>query len=194
MGIEEIGYVVIRNVIPPELASHINDELELFKKVVRIHQERDENELEFDGLVDYAFHWYGAVITETLLNKFLPLMEKTTEKKLFPSYSYYRIYHTGASMPKHKDRPACEYSMTLNLSNDPAPWAINITGLDGKDASVLLNPGDAMVYKGMVCEHWREEYTGNRMCQVFLHWVDQEGPNASWKYDGRKYLGLPSTQ
>jgi len=194
LSIERVGYRVIRNVLSKELADHVNSELEFYKNLIKTHKDERQDEHEFDGLVNNSFWWYAPAATEVLLEKLTPLMEEVTKKKLYPSYSYYRIYYNGAVMPKHKDRPSCEYSMTLNFSNDPDPWAINITGLDGNDAGVLLEPGDAMVYKGMHCDHWRDEYTGNRMCQAFLHWVDADGPSASWKYDGRKYLGFPSAQ
>jgi hypothetical protein len=47
-----------------------------------------------------------------------------------------------------------------------------------------------VVYKGMELLHWREEYTGIEQIQTFLHYVDQNGPHASYNFDQRKMLGL----
>jgi hypothetical protein len=56
---------------------------------------------------------------------------------------------------------------------------------------VDMQIGDAVLYKGMEVEHWREKYTeGQWQAQVFLHYVDANGLYADQKYDGRKSLGL----
>jgi predicted 2-oxoglutarate/Fe(II)-dependent dioxygenase YbiX len=41
--------------------------------------------------------------------------------------------------------------------------------------------------------HWRKEYKGKWLAQVFLHYVDAEGPNAEWKYDKRQKLSHHQT-
>ena len=53
-----------------------------------------------------------------------------------------------------------------------------------------LEPGDAVLYRGMVLEHWRDPYEGVRAAQVFLHYVDQDGPHAEWKFDKRPSLAM----
>jgi hypothetical protein len=59
---------------------------------------------------------------------------------------------------------------------------------------VDMQVGDAVLYRGMNIEHWREKYTeGQWQAQVFLHYVDADGPHADQKYDGRTSLGLSKT-
>jgi PKHD-type hydroxylase len=54
-----------------------------------------------------------------------------------------------------------------------------------------MQVGDAVIYRGMDIEHWRKKYTeGQWQAQVFLHYVDADGPHANQKYDGRVSLGL----
>ncbi len=48
-----------------------------------------------------------------------------------------------------------------------------------------LDRGDMLVYKGCEVPHWRERFHGDYAVQVFLHFVDQNGKNAGWKYDKR---------
>ena len=83
--------------------------------------------------------------------------------------------------------------MTLNLGmSTDEPWPIWIAGPLGV-ASVSLNPGDGLIYRGCDCYHWREPFAGNHLAQVFLHYVDQNGPNKEWKYDKRPHLSrLPN--
>ena len=42
-------------------------------------------------------------------------MQKKTGLKLVPTYSYTRLYRKGNILQRHKDRPSCEISTTLNL-------------------------------------------------------------------------------
>jgi hypothetical protein len=55
----------------------------------------------------------------------------------------------------------------------------------------MLRPGDALIYRGIELAHWREAFQGEKMAQVFLHYVDRNGPNAAEKFDGRAGLGVP---
>ena len=49
-------------------------------------------------------------------------MEKLTGLKLYPAYTYARIYKKGDDVLKrHKDRFSCEISTTMNLGGDDWP-------------------------------------------------------------------------
>lgn len=112
-----------------------------------------------------------------------PSLEAETGKRLFRTYVYYRVYGRGDVLRKHKDRPACEYSITVNLGGESTvDWPIFVES-EGRDVPVSLNPGDAMLYKGCDVPHWRETYTGDQQVQAFMHYVDQDGPNAAYKDD-----------
>jgi PKHD-type hydroxylase len=52
-----------------------------------------------------------------------------------------------------------------------------------------MGVGDAALYRGMDKVHWREPYKeGKWQAQVFLHYVDADGPHAEWKFDKRPKL------
>jgi hypothetical protein len=125
---------------------------------------------------------------ETLLEWSRPRAEEHCGLELFPTYSYFRVYKRGDALAKHTDRPACEISVSVNLGQAPAePWALHIEGPNGAQP-VELMPGDALIYRGIDCEHWRERYEGERLGQAFLHYVDKNGPHAEWKFDKRPGL------
>ncbi|TMQ17938.1 MAG: hypothetical protein E6J90_17605 [Deltaproteobacteria bacterium] len=131
---------------------------------------------------------YGDPHMEMLLERARARVEQATGLRLWPTYSYFRVYRRGSLLKAHRDRPACEISMSLNLGmSADEPWPLWIAGPTGT-ASVPLNPGDGLVYRGCDCYHWREPFTGNYLAQVFLHYVDQDGPNAEWKFDKRPCL------
>lgn len=127
------------------------------------------------------------VLLQRLHTHLLPKMEKVTGKRLFKTFVRYRVYRRGAVLYKHKDRYACEYSITLNLGGaSDVDWPIFVESR-GRDVPVLLKPGDAMLYKGIEVLHWREAYTGDEQVQAFLQYVDQDGPYAAYKDDAKPH-------
>lgn len=116
---------------------------------------------------------------ELLCNKVTEVSEIIGEQVL-PTYVYSIIYENSSKLIPHRDRQACEISLTVHLGGDTS-WPIFVQKPDGTEASATLNPGDAMVYLGCIAEHWREQYTGAEYTQVFMHYVRSNGPNA-WAY------------
>ena len=53
---------------------------------------------------------------------------------------------------------------------------------------MTLGPGDAIIYRGIECAHWRDALEGQEAVQAFLFYVDQNGPHAEFKFDKRKNL------
>lgn len=117
--------------------------------------------------------------------KLLPLMEKTTELKLYPTYTYHRLYTWGGTLKKHTDRPSCEISTSLCLGYEgDYNWPLWITDLENfKEKECTLEPGDMIVYKGRLTPHYRIPYTGTLHGAAFLHYVNQDGPCADSIYD-----------
>jgi hypothetical protein len=158
-----------------------------------------------DEQIPDTYSHYADTAMETLLLSVQPKMEKLTGIKLNPTYSYARIYKMGDVLHRHKDRFSCEISTTMNLGGDE--WPIYLENKknvgvpeDGfpsktknKGTKVILKPGDMLVYKGMILEHWREPFIGKDCAQVFLHYNDQKSKGADKNlFDGRPHLGLPS--
>jgi len=159
-----------------------------------------------DMQVPNTYSHYADIVMETLLLKLQPVMEKETGLKLNPNYSYARIYKKGDILKRHKDRFSCEISTTLNLGGDPWPIYLDLTGTDNlineeqnlikpnapKGIKVNLKPGDMLVYKGNLLEHWREPFEGEDCAQVFLHYNNVATSGADENvFDKRIHLGLP---
>ena len=52
-----------------------------------------------------------------------------------------------------------------------------------------------LLYRGCDIPHWRPVYKGEWQAQVFVHYVDADGPYAEeCKFDGRPMLGISKTQ
>ena len=83
-----------------------------------------------DEQVPNTYSHYADMVMETLMMKVLPVMRQETGLELIPTYSYARLYKKGDILRRHKDRPSCEISTTLNLGGDPWPIFIDGTGSD----------------------------------------------------------------
>jgi len=131
---------------------------------------------------------YGDSAFDGLLEYVRPRVEEQSGLALYPTYSYFRLYKRGDVLKRHRDRPACEISVTLNLGQTPPePWPIYVER-DARPYAARLAPGDALLYRGCDCYHWRESYQGSHLAQVFLHYVDRNGMHAAEKFDRRKTL------
>lgn len=141
---------------------------------------------------------HGALAFDKLLEICLPYLEQASGLKLYPTYSYARLYNQqGEELKIHRDRPACEISATITLGFEGDVWPIYMGDDENKTINVSkidMEVGDAVMYRGCDKWHWRESYVeGKWQAQVFLHYVDQNGPHAEWKYDKRESLGLSKT-
>ena len=145
-----------------------------------------------DDQVPGAYSQYGDITMDTLLARLVPLMEEKTNLKLFPTYSYVRVYKRGDILYRHADRFSCEVSTTLNLGGDPWPIYVEPSGKKGREGiRVDLNPGDMLLYSGSELEHWREEFKGRNCVQLFLHYtIKTKKPKKNY-LDGRPMLGFP---
>jgi alkylated DNA repair dioxygenase AlkB len=106
-----------------------------------------------------------------LLHYFLHDMKEHTGVGLSPTYSYLRVYKNGDVLHKHTDREDCEYSVSLTLKREPSDeiWPLYLQ--TDKTYAVSLEEGDGLIYKGIENPHWRKSFKGERLAQVFLHYV-----------------------
>ena len=212
MHFNKQGYAVLKNAIDKKLALFLYDYL-LLKRKVATHLFKKNYFSPYDNIlgslsdtqVPETYCSYSDIAMENLLINLKPLMEKIVKFKLVPTYSYTRAYKKGDILKRHKDRPSCEISTTLNLGGDPWPIFIDGTGSNNvideyknihkpnapKGTKITLKPGDMLIYKGCDLEHWREAFKGKDCVQTFLHYNRASKPNNN-KFDGRPFLGLPS--
>lgn len=141
-----------------------------------------------------AYSNYADPMIEVILEEVVPEIEDIAGCKVYPTYSYSRIYVKGDELTPHVDRPACEISVTVNVATVGKLWPIWMKAPGKEPIKVELSPGDAVVYKGCEVTHWRDPMQDSEVnVQFMLHFVDRNGPNASYKWDKRPGLGYPST-
>jgi predicted 2-oxoglutarate/Fe(II)-dependent dioxygenase YbiX len=185
---KEKGYVHLKDFLVEQNCKELTTEL---KKLVEQGKTTKDSQCPLSEAV------HGAYVFDKLLEDLTPHFEQASGLKLFPTYSYARLYNTQDEELKiHRDRPACEISVTLTLDFEGDVWPIFMGANEDKSnaTEIKMNVGDAVLYRGCDIHHWREPYKeGKWQAQVFLHYVDQNGPHAEWKYDKRDSLGLSKT-
>jgi predicted 2-oxoglutarate/Fe(II)-dependent dioxygenase YbiX len=181
-------YVHLKDFLPLHTCEELTTEL---KRLV------SENKTVNDDQCPLSEAVHGTEAFDKLLEYLTPYFEKASGLKLFPTYSYARLYDTqGEELKNHRDRSACEISATITLGFDGNVWPIYMGDNEDKSnaSEIKMSIGDAVMYRGIDKYHWREPYTeGKWQAQVFLHYVNQEGPHAEWKYDKRESLGISKT-
>jgi PKHD-type hydroxylase len=138
---------------------------------------RNQPTQEDDPQVPGSYSYYCIPALNTLLGTLLNDVSKAASKTLLPSYTYCRVYHRGNELKPHVDRPSCEWSVTLNLSQTHE-WPIYMGSEE-----IVIGVCDGVLYQGERLEHYRKPFEGDEYIQVFLHYVDANGPHAKHMYD-----------
>ena len=187
------GFQVLKGLVTTELADFLHRYLLLKEDAARELYYNHRYESSYwgtftDDMVPGAWSCYGDVGVETLLVQAMPIIAEATNTELVPTYTYTRVYRTGHSLSKHKDRPSCSTSCTLNIGGDS--WPIFMKDLQGETHKCTLAPGEGIVYQGHLLEHWRDQLEGTECTQAFLHYNDKSSKDADL-YDARPKLGMP---
>jgi hypothetical protein len=190
---EQQGFHIEHNAISIESARILAAEFNIIRDYTYFVNRIDPSDLTKygDSQSSKSFSYYSPTCFESLMVTMLPKIAEITNKKLYPSYSYGRIYYNGAELPRHRDRRSCEYSVTMTIDMDQIPWDIHFVDREKNIKSISLDIGDMCVYQGYELEHWRNPYRGTRQLQAFLHYVEIEGKFSHYRYDTRPVLGLP---
>ena len=201
MSFKKNKYKVLRKAISPELAKFVYNYFLNKRNVAKflfdqkyLSPYNTEYGVWNDEQVPNTYSHYSDTVMETLLQSLNSKMESETGLKLYPTYSYARIYKKEDILARHKDRYSCEVSTTLNLGGEPWPIYLDPTGKEGRAGiKIDLEPGDMLIYSGCDLQHWREPFEGKNCAQVFLHYNKAKAKSAKEnKFDKRPMLGLPS--
>jgi hypothetical protein len=125
-----------------------------------------------------------------LLVQKIPEVSKIVGEEVLPTYTYSRWQTKGHDLLRHRDRPSCEISLSVNLKKDK-DWDLWIQKPNGEEVNINLNPGDAVLYLGCQADHWRNKFEGEEHVQLFLHYVRADGPKA-WAFFDKKQQQDPT--
>ena len=196
---DKYGYMLIRGLWnptefqeePPEIRGQIN----YHGKVDKFSHDEEEKQVK-GSLARYSHPKFKYAHSQIRLK-----LQKILGEDLYNTYYYDRFYFAGQRLFRHTDRDACEISLTYQISsNSKEPWPICFETPEGEEKYVLLNDGDAVLYKGCERDHWREPLPPNNGLikrlmkkpddtyhhQIFFHYVRANGPRAHCANDMAK--------
>ena len=173
---ERYGWVVIKDALPRDAC------IELSRRLI---DGAAAGQATRDPQCPLSDSFYSLPEMDGLLARLAQPIGDTLGKRLLPTYSYARVYRKGEELKRHRDRPECEISATLTLDYPAgqAIWPIYFG-----EARVDLLAGELALYKGCDVEHWRAPFRGEWQTQIFLHYVDADGPYRDRAFDGRGSL------
>jgi len=184
------GYCQINNILHPQLKEFLQIGAQILSLDVI-----SESNTKKEGITTLDLNSqsiYAPLIGENLLAYFTSIYSQISGKNLVPTYSYFRKYYKTNILIKHRDRPSCQYSATIQIdSSEDTSWPIWVKDKVGNNVKCDTKIGDIIFYKGEEVPHWREELNYEHSSHIFLHWVD--GDNPSYKdywFDRRKRLGI----
>jgi hypothetical protein len=190
MTLSEDKYVIARGLVDKEICK-LAEQYCLFEMLNNFQPD----EIQVPG----THSMYSDSFMETLLLHTKPKIEKITGMSLIPTYTFYRVYKPGDILEDHTDRPSCELSATVTLGfryigkDDDYRWSLH-GYVNGEKRHFKCEAGDGIIYKGIELIHGRDRFEAGRFSyhvQVFLHYVDADGPYAEeFKYDKRPYVGI----
>jgi hypothetical protein len=184
------GYVKIPKMITSQTSELLYINFKLLESITCCEQNKSPHDFHFnDTQVQNCFSYYASLGGDAVCLQLLPLIEKEINIELLPTYSYMRIYYKGSILEKHTDRDECEISSTICIKTKGEPWKMNLIDKLGNEVEITLEEGDVLIYNGCL-EHWRNEYSGIEQTQLFLHYVNANGPNRGLLFDRRKQMGI----
>jgi hypothetical protein len=169
--------------IAPELIDA--DQLKLLRAGMDVSARKGQLRIANNGVQQGSHNEYKPLPGELVMRQVMPRLEEIVGRPLAPTYSFWRIYEKGMNLKPHRDRNACEISVSVTIHAEPADtmWPLFLTDLSGQDHAPPLHPGDGLLYQGCAIKHWREPFAGARQYQLFLHYVIADGEKAELTFD-----------
>jgi hypothetical protein len=139
---------------------------------------------------DWIEQRYG--LHSEMMSTFLHLQLRTlvghiAGEPVKPSFVYLGSYRECAALPRHVDRPQCEFSISLLVDYWPDPdgpcgWPLYLESQ--RAAAVLaadLAIGDGVLYRGREVSHHRDALpAGHEATLVFLNYVREDFAGRLW--------------
>jgi hypothetical protein len=140
--------------------------------------------MEGDGQVGGAPCEYADPVAEQILSQKTSYLCDILGLDLVPTYSYLRLYRPGDRLSAHRDRPACEITVSTSLAA-ASRWPLSIL-VSGRVVDYCPAARSAVAFRGHELLHWRDPLAAHgSVAQALFHYVDRHGPFQSWAYDRR---------
>lgn len=186
---EKHGFFIIKNLCNPSLlysevpSDDFKNKMLCYDNRNKTYSIQENHPCSFGSISRSNFPIY-----EQFYFSIKPIIEDFIGRKLYKTYWFDRFYFSNQELKIHTDKEECEISCSLHISSNlKKNWDFKLKDLCGEEKSVQLNPGDAIVYKGIQIPHWRDPLPSRHdkknstqnddtyYHQAFFHYVLQDG-------------------
>jgi hypothetical protein len=179
----EKRYLFVKGLLPPPLLEY----LKVYYAVLLA-----DNYFSHDSQCPSSLSLGRDPALDAVLEWIRPEVGRLVGFPLAPTYSYTRRYAKGELLARHRDRAACEISVTISIQipKRAGPSIMYLKPPHAKEAKVEMLEGDGCIYAGTEVEHWRNRFRVGGYIQLFLHFIARRGPHyPKLLFDGRERLG-----
>jgi len=162
------GFILVKSFLTPYECFNVSKILcDKYKNSTLFYEGNDSHyKNSFGGNCDYF---------EQLLNSKTEFVKNLTGMyNLTKENSYGRIYFNGGKLLPHVDRQGLDITASISIDgNLDSEWELHLEDLQKNVHSVQIKPGDAIVFYGTRCKHWRNELhceSTQWTSKLFLHW------------------------
>jgi hypothetical protein len=176
-------YLVVRRILPQAVLNY----LKVYYSILLAN-----NKLHKDSQCPSSLALGGDPALDAILEWIRPKVSRLVGLNLAPTYSYTRQYAKGEALIRHKDRAACEISVTvaIQIPKGEKPSVIHLKPPKLNQTKIEMFEGDGCIYAGTEVEHWREPFRTGGYIQLFLHFIATKNCHyPKLIFDGRKCLG-----
>ncbi len=144
----------------------------------RIHILQSADKLKKCGLCPLSQWVYGDDCFAEVHQFFCEQLSSLFGIELVATFNAVRLYSQNATLPKHIDREACEFSLSIPIDyQGDEVWPIYLS--EEKQAkqghAVSLKIGDGVMLQGAKVYHWRKPLKNQWQIQAFFFFVDAAG-------------------
>ena len=179
----EKRYLFVKGLLPPPLLEY----LKVYYAVLLA-----DNYFSHDSQCPSSLSLGRDPALDAVLEWIRPEVGRLVGFPLAPTYSYTRRYAKGELLARHRDRAACEISVTISIQipKRAGPSIMYLKPPHAEEAKVEMLEGDGCIYAGTEVEHWRNRFRLGGYIQLFLHFIARRGPHyPKLLFDGRERLG-----
>jgi hypothetical protein len=176
-------YLFVKELLPPPLLEY----LKVYYAILLA-----DNYFSHDSQCPSSLSLSGDPALDAVMEWIRPELGRLVGFSLAPTYSYTRRYAKGDVLTRHRDRAACEVSVTISIQipKSAGPSVMYLKPHGAEETRVEMREGDGCVYAGSEVEHWRKRFRVDGYIQLFLHFIARRGPHyPELLFDGRERLG-----
>jgi len=197
---KKYGYLIIKNLCnPKDLYSPVPEErgqINYYGSLDLFDHEPEESQVR-GSLARYDHPQYKEIHSKIRI-----ILQDILGEELYNTYYYDRFYFNDQKLVRHKDRDACEISVSVQVSsNKNQSWSFCLQTLEGKEIAINLKDGWGLLYMGCEVEHWRDPLVSRHgkvkriingilrkpddtyWHQIFFHYVRSNGLKAHCYHD-----------